>query len=199
MKIGDNNFALKDSHLDREKKVNKVSASGKKDSTGTDIQIKNTNLQIKDSYLQIQRNISVVQTRLTGFLHIREWLENEKNLNTAEENFKYMSELINNIQIKGEKVLQAYEDELTNILKENSIQKMDSLISETENEINGYLNEINKINQAKTNTAEQNLLAAQSNTQKKDLNELMQDVVNKIKQSDNPGINIAREKIIDLL
>lgn len=194
-----NNFALKDSHLDRDKKISKISASGKKDTSGAEIQIKNTNLQIKDSYLQIQRNISAVQTRLTGFLYIREWLENEKNLNTAEENLKYISELINNTQIKGEKVLQPYEDELINILKENNIQKMDSLISETEIEINGYLNEIDKINQAKTNTAEQNLLAAQSNTQKNDLNELMQDVVNKIKQSDDPGINIAREKIIDLL
>ena len=78
MKISIENLAFKDSPFDRDRKVNKVSASGKKDLTGTEVNIQNTNSEIKDTYLQLQSSISEAQTKLNGFLQVRERIEDNR-------------------------------------------------------------------------------------------------------------------------
>ncbi len=198
MKISIENLAFKDSSFDRDRKVNKVSASGKKDLTGTEVNIQNTNSEIKDTYLQLQSSISEAQTKLNGFLQVRERIE-DNNQYSKEENLLYLKDLLNSTQLKGEILLQSYESKLGNILQENSIQKIADLITAAENEINEYSTQIDNINQAKNSTAEQNLLAVKSSTEKSDLDSLMRNVVTQLKESNIPEINITREKIIDLL
>lgn len=198
MKIGVENLSLKDSHFDRDKKVNKVSVSGNKDLSGTEIKIQNTNSEIKNTYVQLQRSISRAQTKLNGFMLVRERIE-DNNQYSEEENLLYLKDLLNNTQLKEERLLQAYESELTNILQESSNEKITALITNIENEINEYVAQIDNIDQAKNSTAKQNLLAAKSSIEKSDLDSLMQNVVTQLKESNLPGINVAREKIIDLL
>lgn len=198
MKISIENLAFKDSSFDRDRKVNKVSASGKKDLTGTEVNIQNTNSEIKDTYLQLQSSISEAQTKLNGFLQVRERIE-DNNQYSKEENLLYLKDLLNSTQLKGEILLQPYESKLGNILQENNIQEIADLITAAENEINEYSTQIDNINQAKNSTAEQNLLAVKSSTEKSDLDSLMRNVVTQLKESNIPEINITREKIIDLL
>lgn len=197
MKIGVENLGFKGSHLERDKKINRASENSSKDNNSTEIKIENTSFEIKDAYLQIQRDISVSQTKLNSFLLVQERILDNKQY-TEQENSDFLKELTTNTRLKEEQILIQYEKELAGILANSDIEKLDELIRATETEITEYSSRIDSIDQTK-NTAEQNLLAIKNNISKKDLENLMQDVVSKLKESEIPGINIAREKIIDLL
>jgi hypothetical protein len=197
MKIGVENLGFKDSQYERDKKINKVSAFSNKDLKSAEINIQNTNLEIKDTYIQIQHDIASEQTKLNGFLTVQERLE-DNNQYSTDENMDFLTELIANTKLKDEQILLQYEDQLADILSNNNAEQLKTLIKATEGEILIYSARIDSMDQTQT-TAMENLLSVKSNLKKAELDALMQEVVTKLKESDIPDLNLAREKIIDLL
>ena len=89
------------------------------------------------------------------------------------------------------RLLEPYRDELSRIVSQRDTQALQTLIADKDQEIKDAL--------GKNQTAQQNMLAMNRNIGEDELDQLLKNVVADLKNTGKLNVNLARDRIIDLL
>jgi polyhydroxyalkanoate synthesis regulator phasin len=138
-----------------------------------------------------QSRISKAQTILNAFQQVVIWIDGGEEQSNYKE---LVSDLIEKTKYRNERVLEPYQSELSRILSRGDVSGLRTLIGELEEEIRRMSTELGR-----NQTTQQNILAMDRTLEEEELNKLLQKVIADLKSTGKLNVNLARDRVIDLL
>ena len=150
---------------------------------------------IQDQILKVQNELSRNQVVLGAIERSRTWMQKFGGDSDRTSDVKrFVQELVDCTLARNEKVLSPHQEFLEKAVSGGKSDSLDPLIRETQENILQGSVELGRIQIAVENQA-----AVSSPQGKKLLHELMESVVEDLKKNKNPGMLVARDRIMDLL
>ena len=147
--------------------------------------------EVQQRIVMTQSHISKAQAILNGLRQVVTWLDEGKR----QSDYKHLlSDLIDKTQSRKVRVLEPYREQLSQILGQGDVRRLRVLIAGLNEELQRALPELGK-----NQTAQQNILAADRDVEKEELDKLLETVVADLKSAGKLNVNLTRDRVIDLL
>jgi len=187
MKIINENLPANDGNLDKAKRVEQRVPKKAVPKASSEVKAQG-NREVQQWIAMTQSRIAKAQTIMNAFRQVATWIEKDDRQGNHDQ---LLSELIEKTQSRGERLLKPYRDELSRIMSQRDAGGLQTLIADIDEEIKDAL--------GKNQTVQQNILAMNSNMGEQDLDRLLKKVVADLKSTGKLNVNLARDRIIDLL
>lgn len=187
MRIINENLPANDGNLDKTKRVEQR-VPHRADPKAAD-EVKATgNREVHQWIAMTRSRIAKAQTIMNAFRQVATWIERDDRQGNYDQ---LLSDLIEKTRSRDARLLEPYRAELTRIVSQRDTRALQTLITDKDEEIKDAL--------GKNQTAQQNMLAVNRNMGEEELDRLLKNVVADLKNTGKLNVNLARDRIIDLL
>jgi len=146
------------------------------------------NGEVRQWIAMTRNRIATAQTVMNAFQQVATWFERDDRQSNYDQ---LLSDLIEKTRSRDARLLEPYRDELSRIVSQRDTRALQTLIADKDQEIKDAL--------GRSLTAKQNMLATNRNIGEDELDQLLKNVVADLKNTGKLNVNLARDRIIDLL
>ena len=197
MEIYTQNLDLKDPSIKKGKQPVAGKKSGQTKPNTVLSETQKENFRLKNDYLTAFKSITKSQILINNYHQIKDWLQD--NTQRPETVLQDLNALVDKTGYNGEKILEPYRMELTQFVKDRNISGLNDRIRSIEADISLLVDRLPDNYKDVEQTIIQNRTAIRRESDESAAYKMMADVIDGLKNRDDIGLNIKRDKIIDLL